>query len=121
MLDIILKHAEVDLSGHRVVRSTSSTLVNYADSGTPAHLVGVLGITLGAARTWATLEVMVGGELFEPSWSWTPDQRIYCGLNGVMTQVVPTAAGGHAFLLPLGWAESPTAMFVNIGLPIALI
>lgn len=108
--------ADVALSGHRCVRATSSTGVDYADSGTPSHRSTVLGITTGAAAMGVPITVLASGALIEPSWAWTPGLPIYAGANGLLTQTAPVAG----WLRVLGFATSPTSMVVQLLPPFVL-
>ena len=52
------------------------------------------------------------------SWSWTPEQSLFLGNNG---QIVTTSTiDGAAFSLKIGYAVTPTQVFVKIGTPIIL-
>lgn len=108
---------DVALSGHRCVRATSLSGVNYADTSTPAHAQQVLGITLGAASSGASITVVAAGEVIEPSWSWTPLAPIFAGPGGTLVQTPPV--GG--WLRVLGFATSPTSMVVQIAPPIVVL
>lgn len=108
--------ADVPLGGHRVVRATSSTGVDYASSDDPTHRDVVLGITSGAAGAGSPISVVSSGSMIEPTWSWTPNQPIYAGLNGALTQTAPTSG----WLRILGFATSPTSIVVQLLPPIVL-
>lgn len=102
--------ADGALSGHRVVRASGAGAVAYADSANVAHATTVLGITTGAAADGDPVTIQAGGPISEPSWAWTPDQPVYCGGNGQLTQVAPVAG----FVLVVGVAVSATEIFVGI-------
>lgn len=112
--DVIVLPAATDLGGHRVVRSNSG-FAGYADAYDPDHGDDVLGVTLGAAVAEDDVQIQVGGVVTEPSWSWVPEEPIFLGADGLPTQAVPTDA---AFLLVIGFSETPTSMRVRIESPI---
>lgn len=99
------------LSGHRAVYRRPDGLIDYADAGTAAHISVQIGVTNGAAASGAAVTVTMLGEIFEGSWTWTTPGLIFLGANGALTQVVP-AAPGSDFLAVLGYAVSPTRMYV---------
>ena len=107
------------LGGHRVVRSVSANQVDYADSSDETHADDVFGVTIAAASSGASVNVVRLGEVTEPSWTWTPLEPIFAGLNGQLTQVVPTYPA-HEFSLIIGHATSATTAFIDIGQPILL-
>jgi hypothetical protein len=102
------------IGAHRIVRSVSATQVDYASQDDLSHADDVLGLSLNAASTGAQVEVLRDGEIVEPSWSFIALLPIYLGVNGLLTQV-PPASG---FLLPVGFATSPTSAVIDIGTPI---
>ena len=108
--------ADGALGGNRVVRPTTLGKVGYADSATPAHANIVLGITVGAANDGAAVSVQVSGPMTEPSWTWTPDAPVFCGLAGALTQTPPTAG----FSLIVGVATGATTIAIGVKQPIAL-
>lgn len=115
--DVFLRQADGALGGHRVVRSTGQGAAGYADAQVEEHGDDVLGITLGAAAAGDDVQIQGSGEIVEPSWAWEPQEPIFLGAAGVLTQVLPTAETA-AFLLVLGFATSPTGMQVRIESPI---
>lgn len=104
------------VGGHRVVKTVTPNKVTYADRATAADALKAIGISLGAAADAAAVRVQTYGPLTEPSWGWTPEAPIYCGLAGVLTQVVPSSG----FVLVVGVATAPTSMFVNFQPPLVI-
>lgn len=109
--------AEIALSGQRVVRTVDGTQVNYCDAETLAHVNTLLGITTGAASGGGLITVVASGELVEVSWSWTPDQPIYCGANGALTQTYDPLWSWSRIV---GFATAATKMIVDIREPLLL-
>lgn len=102
------------LGGLRVVLSGASGAV-HASADNADHAARVIGITLGAATTGNPVTVQATGRITELSWTWTPDDDIYLGLNGVLTQTIPPTA---AFAQRVGYAVTPTSMWVDITEPV---
>lgn len=115
--NVIALPAATALGGHRVVRSTGDGRCGYASADNPLHGDDVLGITLGAAVAGANANVQVAGEVTEPSWAWTPQEPVFLGANGVLTQEPPTEPDA-AFVLIVGFATSPTGLMLRIEGPI---
>lgn len=104
------------LGGHRVVvRGASGVAIASADNAD--HVARVIGITLGSATAGSPVTVQAAGAITELSWTWVPDEDIYLGLNGVLTQTIPPTA---AFAQRVGYAVNPTSMWVVLGEPIEL-
>lgn len=110
------------LGGHRIVAQSPSAndTVIYADASNSAHANLVFGMTLNAASEGGNIDVAVTGEFSEPSWTWSLGQPIFLGLNGTLTQTIPTSSVAD-FSLVVGFPITPTKMFVNIREPIFLI
>ena len=109
--------AATAIGGHRVVAWRSDGQVEYADNLTPADAWASVGVTTGAASAGGTVTVQPSGLLVEPSWSWTPLIPIYVGVNGLLTQTVPTLP---AFLRIIAVAVTPTALWVAPQPPVIL-
>lgn len=104
------------LSGHRVVKTTTSGKVGYADKDTINDSSIILGITQGASVDLATAYVQYDGKMTEPSWSWTMGDQIFCGNSGVLTQTCPTTG----FICQVAVPLSPTSILIEIHQPILL-
>lgn len=116
---VVSYNASADLSGHRVVRLDDGQLVSYASSTNAADANFVVGMTLGAATAGSLVQILMSGEITEPSWNWAPNLPIYLGATGLMTQVPPDASK-DAFSLVVGFPISPTKAFISIREPIIL-
>lgn len=108
------------LGGHRAVGMDDTGVYRYASNATPADVLRVAGITVGAAASGAAVSVQTNGPITEPSWSWTPDAPVYLGQNGGLTQTAPTLASGAVFSMAIGIALTPTSMFLRLNTPIYL-
>ena len=109
-----------NMSGHRaVILDSSGTKVIYASSDTLSHGNAVIGISTNAAIANDNVMVIRDGAMMEPSWTWIPDQAVYLGLDGVLTQTPPSYPS-DLFLLVIGFSVNPTTLFIKIGEPIIL-
>jgi hypothetical protein len=107
--------AASDLSGHRGIAAMGGQAV-YASNQVLAHADSVLGITESAVVSGGTAEIFNHRLITESSWDWTPNQPVWLGPNGLLTQILSVASG--IYLLQVGVAISPTQLYVNIHRPI---
>ncbi len=105
--------AAIDIGGHRIVRSTANG-VDYASNANPAHGDDTLGMTLGAAAAGALVDVQRQGPVSFDGWAWIPGDPVFLGLDGLPTQIAPEPLTGAAFVQPIGHAESPTVLYLNV-------
>lgn len=108
------------LGGGRILTVDANGDAIYADASNPAHIRGVVGLGLNAAILGATVNVQIVGETSDVAWSWTVGQPIFLGLNGLMTQTVPTAPTA-AFALVVAYPITPTKIVVGLREPITLL
>jgi hypothetical protein len=103
------------LGGHRVVVAVGSGSCDYADQNNAAHFARVVGVTVGAASLGALAPILQSGRLAHAGWSWAPDQDVFLGTSGQLTQTPPVFG---FFSQALGFALSPTEMWVSLSEPI---
>ena len=108
--------ANSDLGGHRAVISNEDGTIDYADSSNVDHLGKVLGIIVQAVLEGERVDVIRGGLLEFEGWAWDLGLPVYLAENGLLTQN-PVSSG---FSQIVGFAESPTGLFVNLREPILL-
>lgn len=96
------------LSGHKAVAIVSGEAV-HADKDNAAHRGLVRGVTTGAVIDGEIALIQTYGPMLEPSWTWTPNQPIYCGTNGTLTQTVPTSG----WLQQIATADTATLIFID--------
>ena len=108
--------ANSDLGGHRAVISNEDGTIDYADSSNVGHCGKVLGIIVRATLEGERVDVIRGGLLEFEGWSFNVDLPVYLAENGLLTQNPAT----QGFSQILGFAESPTGLFVNLREPILL-
>lgn len=101
--------ADVPLGGHRLVATDGMGGIDYAGCDVQGDLPAVLGMTTHAAEAGEVVALRRVGEIEESSWTWTPGQPVYLGLDGVPTQSLPPEA---VFGLIVGIPTSPTKLFM---------
>lgn len=94
-----------DLNAYHVVRQG----VTYA-SAENLDAGAVIGVTKTASLAGEIVQVVTSGVVENAGWSWVPGEALYLGLNG---QITPAQVG--AVSLYVGYAMTPTSMFVRIG------
>ena len=105
------------IGGHRACLINSNGQVEYASADNPAHLNMLLGVSTGAAIAGDPVNIQAGGELQEPSWNWTLGLPIFLGINGLLTQSVPTFP---SFMQVIGMPVTPSKIYIRIQPPILL-
>lgn len=105
--------ALTDVSGHRVMKIAIGG-VTYASSDQTQDANLVLGITMGAGMAGQKVNVQLNGEMTEPSWNWVPGDPIFCSINGILTQTIPTSG----FAIIVAEAILPQTVIVTIKSPI---
>ena len=108
--------AGVALGGHRMVVLNDTGHAIYADKDMPAHAGKVLGMTTGAVALGDLTTIQTGGEITEPSWTWTLDTPVWLGSNGLLAQAMPTTG----FSLIIGFPITATKLFINLREPLFL-
>lgn len=104
------------IGGHRAIIQTTAGLM-YADASAATHSGRVVGVTTSAANAGDQITYQSAGRIVEPSWSWTPGDDIYVGLDGALTQSIPF---GAAFVQRAGYAIDATTMWVDLSEPVSL-
>lgn len=108
------------LGGHRMVRAQGDGSVDYADAALAAHGDDVLGMTLESAVQGASITVQAIGPVEFNGWTWTPGGAVFLAGNGLLTQTPSDDPAQVAFVLPIGHAETPTLLQLQIGEPVFL-
>lgn len=103
-----LRDAGETLSALRVVYELAGQ-VFVLDAGDAAHIDLLLGVTLTAAETGASINVQRSGAIDDASWSWQPG-RVWLGAAGALTQTPPV----DGFAVLIGAAVSATRITLNI-------
>lgn len=108
------------IGGHRALVFAQTGELAYADSKTASHIGRVIGISLNAASPGFEVSIAFQGDVEEPSWSWVPDKPIWVGADGALTQIEPSVENGDAFSQVIGFAWTPTKVFIRIQPPLSL-
>lgn len=112
----IIRQAGQTLSGHRVVWIAGDDKGYYASSDDPTSSRMIAGVTTGAASADTPVTIVGAGEIEESSWNWAVGSPVWLGLNGALTQAVPTSGTQVQVGIPL----SATKLLIRVGEPIAL-
>lgn len=115
----IVLPAPTPIGGYRVVRRISGG-IEYADASILGHLNSVIGLTTSAIGSGFSGQVITLGDIEESSWNWTPNLPLFLGLNGLLTQVVPTISDS-VFSLMLGKAITSKKIYFQIHEPYILV
>lgn len=81
----------------------------HADNTNAEHHGRLRGVFRANTAEGETAQLQVLGPMRNPDWEWTADQPIYLGTTGNLTQTKPLIG----FVQIIGWADTPTQVFVN--------
>ncbi len=95
------------LSALRLVKLNTSNQLVYADSSVDAT---VLGLTFQAVSSGVAPITVISGLVVDPSWNWTRGAPLFLGTNGQLSESIPSSG----FIVPIGSAEAPTIVNINI-------
>lgn len=104
------KRAGEAMSAFRVVVSSGDEEVLLASNTVAAHATKVLGITEASASNGSDVSVRRFGPLTSATWSWTPDQLLFVGVNGQLTHTPPSAPA--VFSQAVAVAVSETSIYI---------
>lgn len=104
---VILPYTAVIFNNNKII--PANTLLTE-------HAHKVVGVTIDHT-TNGYVKVQIGGVLENPSWSLQLGNPIFLNINGLLSQT-PNTIGGFSQIL--GYAISPTKMFIKIHEPIVL-
>lgn len=77
----------------------------------------VQGVSLASAVAGGGVNVRTAGLVENPAWTFTPNQPVFVGLNGALTQSLPVSA---VFSRVVGLAVGATRLLVNLQPPVIL-
>jgi len=112
----VVKPALGNIGGERFVIGNLDGTVSYADATNLSHLGRVVGISLNAASDGDDVEVLIFGYIEFNGWNFDISAPVYLSTDGLITQTQPTTG----FSQIVGFAESPTRLFINLREPIIL-
>lgn len=110
--NVLRQVATRDIGGLRVLLADQS----YADQSDDTSFGKVIGISKGAVITGEWLDIITSSEL-NGFTGLIPNEGIYLGSNGLITQIVPISG----YIQQLGIALTSTSILVNISLPVQLL
>lgn len=109
----------MSILAHRVVVLNDLKKVIYADTNDVTHAYKILGLSVSGANIGEDVMVQRGGEIIEPTWSWTPGLPIFLDALGLMTQTPPVSPALYSLII--GFALDTNKMFISIETPIILL
>jgi hypothetical protein len=112
MLDLPANGA---IGGHKAICNDNGSAI-YADNTDLSTAHTFVGISYNAAADGDTVSIVTAGPVTEVIWSWTPQQPIYIGTGGNLTQTAPTSG----YVRRIGFAETATTVFVQPSQPLFL-
>lgn len=116
----VRKIAAAPVVKHRVVHAVNSTQAEHADNSVEDHGDSLLGIANSAAAAGAFFNVQTSGPLTDASWAWTPEEPIWVGADGALTQSPPDDDPGVAFSARVAFALTSTQIFIGLEEPVYL-
>lgn len=106
------------IGGHRFVVLDSNGKLQHADPTDLSHANRVIGITTESGVLNQLISVRPVGSITESSWNWNQGDDIFVGASGVPT--TNPNPGGFAFTQRIGYAVSPTTLFLQLSEAIIL-
>lgn len=104
-----VKTASADIAAYACVRVTTAGKAITADDTSELNAT-VYGIAEKAIATDAVGEVTTGGEIYNPSWTWTIDgtngNLLWMDSTGLLTETIPAVKG--RFSVPIAQVLSAT-------------
>lgn len=100
------------IGGNRAVTVNSQGQLVYPDI--TADSSRVYGLTTQSGVTGELIQVQITGTQIEPTWNWNTALPVFVGVEGTLTQSVPTVGQ----LLVVGYPQSPTKLFIDRQSPI---
>jgi hypothetical protein len=105
------------ISGHSAVAVNADGALVYADCTDVSHLGAVLGVVAAAYMAGDDAVVQTAYPLAHVGWAWAPNQPVYLGTAGQLTQVLPA---GAVFCQVVGWALADTTVLIDLQPPILI-
>ncbi len=106
-----------NISALRILTTDSNGLAIYADPLNADHVRKLLGMSTSAGLINEPVVIRLEGKYQDSGWSWDPNEKLYLGANGTLTQVAPVTGN----LVVLGHAIKSDTIHLNFETPIALI
>jgi len=112
MLDLPANGA---IGGHKAICNDNGSAI-YADNTDLSTAHTFVGISYNAAADGDTVSIVTARAVTEVTWNWTPQQPIYIGKDGTLTQAAPTSG----YIRRIGFAQTATTVFVQPSQPLFL-
>jgi hypothetical protein len=107
--------AGVNLNQYDLVYSdpNNSNRYNRATNNGNTNQADVIGMVISTSISMGnTGNIILFGNITNPSWNLTPGTRIYLGIAGGLQNTAPTSSGTYA--VPVGLVVTNTTIFINI-------
>lgn len=99
------------LLAFRAVTTNASGEVVYCDAGREDHADQLLGVNENSAAEGSDVTIASMGPISNPGWSWIPDEPVFVGLMGQLTQDSEVGL----FCQAVGYARTPTEIIIRPG------
>lgn len=73
-----------------------------------------IGIALNAGGVGAEITILQFGTIVDPFFTFADKKKIFLGLNGTLTDVIPTSG----WAVPIGYMAAPSTLMIDIDTPI---
>lgn len=110
--------AGTSISSHKVVYLDSNNLIQYCSNLDFNKAKKVIGITTTSGNTGEQVMIQNHGKLTDPSFSFTVDNLLFLGDNGLITQTYPSNA---QVCIQIGFVINENTIFIDIKEPILII
>lgn len=104
-----------NISQYQVV-AVISGVAEIADSSNMTFCNTVAGVCIAGSVAGAVCQIQYTGQLENTSWTWVPNQPIFLGTLGVLTQTPPSVGFSQQIAIPL----SATTILISIANPIVI-
>lgn len=102
------------LAGLRAVMGTPGGRAIYPSLLNAEDGPAIVGITLNNVRVGGSAKIVSSGPISNPTWTWTPQQKIYVGEQGVLVTTIPQGLWvvqiGVALLTNRIWVSQRTSI-----------
>jgi hypothetical protein len=116
---VISRVASETISAMQLVKSDNSTHVSLSTSNGSFEDSEVLGLALGSANIGQFVDILIFGAVQDNSFSFTLNEPVFLGVNGLVTQSIPVLLTSSHFVR-IGKAIAVDELFLNIEQPIVL-
>jgi hypothetical protein len=104
------------ISGQRVLTVDNDGYAIHADRTIIDHMTKIVGVSTHAVTDNGFVQITSSGYLEESTWNWAPNDPVFLGLNGELTQAIPTSG----FMIIIATVLSPTKLLINMKEPIII-